>query len=70
MIIKGCFLIIQKTIQTPFKKGICLHPMKLDPYKHKERYLKWKEKTQSGIPEISEFNSDLIKAYLNDIEED
>lgn len=44
--------------------------MKLDPYKHKERYLKWKEKTQSGIPEISEFNSDLIKAYLNDIEED
>jgi len=42
--------------------------MKLDPYKHKERYLKWKEKIQSGIPEISKLNSDLIKAYLNDME--
>lgn len=42
--------------------------MKLDPYKHQERYLKWKEKTQSGIPDISKFNSDLIKAYLHDME--
>ena len=42
--------------------------MKIDPYKHKERYLKWKEKTQSGIPEISEFNSSLIKSYLSDME--
>ncbi|MBU4086792.1 MAG: hypothetical protein KKB21_04425 [Nanoarchaeota archaeon] len=42
--------------------------MKIDPYNHKERYEKWKEKTQSGIPEISEFNSSLIKAYLSDME--
>jgi integrase len=42
--------------------------MKLDPYKHKERYLKWKDKIQLGIPEISKSNSDLIKAYLNDME--
>jgi integrase len=42
--------------------------MKIDPYKHKERYLKWKDKTQSGISGISEFNSNLIKAYLNDME--
>ena len=62
------FFEIQKTIQIPFKKGMRLHPMKLDPYKHKERYLKWKEKTQSRISEISELNSRLIKAYLNDME--
>ncbi len=42
--------------------------MKLDPYKHKERYLKWKDKTQSGISGISEFNSSLLKAYLSDME--
>ncbi|MCX6748779.1 MAG: hypothetical protein NT076_04180 [Candidatus Pacearchaeota archaeon] len=41
--------------------------MKIDPYKHKERYLKWKERTQSQIPEISKENSDLIKEYLRDI---
>jgi integrase len=42
--------------------------MKIDPYKHKERYLKWKEMTQSGIPDITQFNSDLIKGYLSDME--
>ena len=42
--------------------------MKIDPYKHKERYLKWKGMTQAGIPEISKFNSDLIKMYLSDME--
>jgi integrase len=42
--------------------------MKIDPYKHKERYLKWKEVTQTGIPDISRFNYDLIKNYLNDME--
>jgi integrase len=42
--------------------------MKIDPYKHKERYLKWKENTQSGIPDITKFNSDLIKGYLSDME--
>lgn len=42
--------------------------MKIDPYKHKERYLNWKEKTREGIPELSGYNSDIIKNYLNDME--
>ena len=42
--------------------------MKIDPYKHKERYLKWKEKVKSGIPEISKENSEIIMRYLNDME--
>ena len=42
--------------------------MKLDPYKHKERYLKWKELTQEGIPSVSKENSDLIKQYIGDME--
>jgi integrase len=42
--------------------------MKLDPYKHKERYLNWKEKIKDGIPEISKENSDLLLRYLFDME--
>mgnify|MGYP001579160658 CR=1 FL=1 len=42
--------------------------MKIDPYKHKERYLSWKEKTEIGVPEISKANSSLIKQYLSDME--
>ncbi len=42
--------------------------VKLDPYKHKENYLKWKEKNQSGISGISKYNSDLALQYLNDME--
>lgn len=42
--------------------------MKLDPYNHKERYLKWKEKVKEGIPEISKENSDIIMTYLSDME--
>jgi integrase len=41
---------------------------KLDPYKHKERYLAWKERTQTGIPEMSKANFDLMKAYLEDMQ--
>lgn len=41
--------------------------MKIDPYKIKEKYLAWKEKTQSGISDISKFNSDLLKQYLTDM---
>ena len=41
---------------------------KLDPYKNKERYLAWKEKNQSGIPDISKENSDLTLRFLNDME--
>jgi len=42
--------------------------MKIDPYKHKERYLNWKKKTKKEIPKISKQNSDLIKQYLTDME--
>lgn len=42
--------------------------MKIDPYKHKERYLNWKEKIKGEIPEISKFNSDLILRYLDNME--
>lgn len=42
--------------------------MKIDPYKHKERYLNWKEKVKQGIPKISKTNSGLILRYLNDME--
>jgi len=39
-----------------------------DPYKNKERWIIWKEKTKTGIPEISTYNSNLILQYLNDME--
>lgn len=43
--------------------------MKIDPYKHKERYLKWKEVVQNeGIPKISPENSEIILKYLSDME--
>jgi len=42
--------------------------MKIDPWKHKEKYLKWREKTREGIPDISKENSDLILKYLGDME--
>lgn len=41
--------------------------MKIDPYKHKERWLSWKEETKK-IPNISKSNSDLILQYLYDME--
>jgi len=42
--------------------------MKIGPYKHKERYISWKEKCKDRIPEISEKNSEIILRYLNDME--
>jgi len=33
--------------------------MKIDPYKHKERYLNWKQKVGNHIPELNKANSDL-----------
>lgn len=43
--------------------------MKIDPYKHEERYISWKNKVkEKGIPQISKVNSDLILDYLNDME--
>lgn len=37
--------------------------MKIDPYKHKEKYLKWKSSVNGRIPDISEPYSK-IKNYL------
>jgi len=44
--------------------------MKLDPWKHKEKYLKWKEKVkrEGCIKGISKTNSDLILKYIFDME--
>lgn len=41
---------------------------KIDPYKHKERFMKWKDKVKNGIPEVSQKNSDIIRAYIFDME--
>lgn len=43
--------------------------MKIDPYKHQERYLNWKTKAlKEGIKEISKENSDVIMRYIFDME--
>ena len=43
--------------------------MKIDPYKHKERFLKWKgEVKEKGISDISKYNSDIILQYVTDME--
>jgi hypothetical protein len=42
--------------------------MKIDPYKHKEKYLRWKEKVKNGIPNLSKANSNLIFRYLEDMQ--
>ena len=44
--------------------------MKRDPYKHKEKYLKWKDdiKKKKKIEGISKINSDLIIKYVFDME--
>jgi len=42
--------------------------VKIDPYKHKERYEKWKIKFEKGISGITPLNSDLIMNYLLDME--
>jgi integrase len=42
--------------------------MRIDPYKHKERYLKWKESAKGKISGVSNKNSELIWNYLIDME--
>lgn len=43
--------------------------MKIDPYKHKERYLDWKEKVKSkGIKGLSQKNSNILIQYIFDME--
>lgn len=41
---------------------------KIDPYKHKEAYLRWKEGIKEGILGISKQDSVLILRYLEDME--
>ncbi len=42
--------------------------MKIDPYKHQEKFLSWKQKTKDGISGISIPNSDIILQYISDME--
>lgn len=42
--------------------------MKIDPYKHKEGFLEWRNKYRNGISGISKINSDFILNYLDDME--
>ena len=42
--------------------------MKIDPYKHKERYLAWKKGAKEGISGVSIANNDLIMKFLADME--
>lgn len=43
--------------------------MKIDPYKHKETYLRWKEKSlKQGISGLSRHNSSIILRYIEDME--
>jgi len=41
---------------------------KRDIYKHNQRWLKWRAEVKEGIPDISKANSDIILAYLDDME--
>jgi hypothetical protein len=42
--------------------------MKLDPYNNKEKYLEWKEKLEDSISGLTKENSDLLLAFLHDME--
>ena len=42
--------------------------MKIDPYKHQEKFLNWKQKTKDGVSGISKTNSDIILRYISDME--
>ena len=42
--------------------------MKIDPYKHKERYINWKNTLEQGIKGISKENSDIVINYVTDME--
>ena len=37
-----------------------------DPHKHKEQYLRWKEKIGNRIPDVSETNSKIILDFIFD----
>jgi len=43
--------------------------MKIDPYKHKEKYLTWKSSVNGRVPNVSEENSKIILEYIFDMEQ-
>lgn len=52
-----------------YKATLTNETMKFDPYKTKERYLRWKEEVkEEGITDITPFNSQIILQYLHDME--
>lgn len=42
--------------------------MRIDPYRHQERYVRWREKSAAGVPGISADDLAVIRAYLGDME--
>ena len=42
--------------------------MKIDPYKHKQKYMHWKSKINGIIPDLTKENSNLLLKFLNDME--
>ncbi len=42
--------------------------MKIDPHNHREKYLKWKERSRNGIPDISKVNTKIIMQFMGDME--
>jgi len=42
--------------------------MKIDPYKHKQKYTHWKDKINGRVPDLTQENSDLLLKFLNDME--
>lgn len=41
---------------------------KFDPFHHKEKYLSWKERAQSEIADLTEYNSKIFMKYITDME--
>ena len=66
MILQGRILSIH--VQLVLNKSETNKDMKIDPYKHKECYLAWKEKVKGGIQNISKKNSSILLKYLEDME--
>ena len=42
--------------------------VKIDPYKNKELYFKWREKAEQGLLDIGRENSEILLKYLKDME--
>ncbi len=41
---------------------------KIDPYKHEEKYRRWKMDQKAAIPDVSKANADLIRRFIFDME--